>query len=394
MLRLICLTHSLLLLANLTSFAADSPVLQRVEPSTLNLNTMRLNRIERVVKEGLRADNMPGCVVLIGYQGKIVFEKAYGLRQLQPERVPMTLDTVFDLASLTKPVSTATSIMTLVEEGIINVDARVVEYLPEFTGHGKETITVKHLLTHQGGLIPDNALSDYKSGRSEAFAKINELALRAEPGTEFIYSDVGFIVLGEIVEKLTGQDQNVYARQHLFEPLGMLETGYLPNAELKLRAAVTQQRNEGWMQGEVHDPRAFEMGGIAGHAGLFSTAQDLARYAQMILNAGELHGVRVLKPETVQLMATPVEVHNGTRTFGWDRQSGYSSNKGDLLSDRAIGHGGFTGTALWIDPGQQLYVIFLSNRVHPDGKGSVNALAGRIATLAAAALPGSCQPQD
>ncbi len=366
---------------------SDDHVLQRKAPTELGLKTERLNRIDRVVADGLRRENMPGCVVLVGYKGNIVFEKAYGFRQLKPTKVPMTLDTVFDIASLTKPISTATSLMTLVEEGRVDVDTLVSQYVPEFTSHGKDKITIKQLLTHQAGLIPDNSLNDYKEGRTEAFKKINDLTLRAEPGEKFIYSDVGFILLGGIIEKLTGKDQNQYTRERLFEPLGMSETGYLPSDALKQRAAVTQERNGKWMQGEVHDPRAYEMNGIAGHAGLFSTAQDLARFAQMIINGGKLDDAQVLKPETVELMSQSIEVSNGIRSLGWDKQTGYSSNKGDLLSDKAIGHGGFTGTAMWIDPEQKLFVIFLSNRVHPDGKGSVNALAGRIATLAAASLP-------
>lgn len=346
----------------------------------------RLARIDRVVDEGLRRENMPGCVVLIGHRGEIIFEKAYGFRQLQPEKVPMTLDTLFDLASITKPVATGTSIMALLEEGKLELDAPAARYLPEFTSHGKDQITIRHLLTHQSGLIADNALADYQQGRQAAFKNIHQLTLRSAPGTQFTYSDVGFIVLGEIIERLTGQTQHAYTQQRIFAPLNMQETGYLPKDELKVRAAVTQQRKGEWMRGEVHDPRAYEMEGIAGHAGLFSTARDLARYAQMVLNGGELDGVRVLKPETVELMTQPQPVSSGIRSLGWDKQTGYSSNKGDLLSDRAIGHGGFTGTVLWIDPELDLYVIFLSNRVHPDGKGLVNPLAGRIVTLAAAAL--------
>lgn len=370
-----------------TDLISEDQLLPRKDPSELGLKVGRLNRIDRVVADGLRRGNMPGCVVLIGYKGNIVFEKAHGFRQLMPTKVPMTLDTVFDMASLTKPISTATSLMTLVEEGRVDVDALVSQYVPEFTSHGKDKITVKQLLTHQAGLIPDNALKDYKEGRTEAFKKINELTLRAEPGEKFIYSDVGFILLGGIIEKMTGKDQNQYARERLFEPLGMSETGYLPSDALRNRSATTQERNDKWMQGEVHDPRAYEMNGIAGHAGLFSTAQDLARFGQMIINGGKLGGVRVLKAETVELMSQSIRVSSGNRSLGWDKQTGYSSNKGDLLSDKAIGHGGFTGTAMWIDPEQELFVIFLSNRVHPDGKGSVNALAGRIATLAAASLP-------
>lgn len=362
---------------------ADLP---RSTPVEVGMRGDRINRIDRVVEEGLRRGNMPGCVILIGHHGHIVFEKAYGNRQLEPQQVPMTIDTVFDLASLTKPIATATSVMMLIEEGKVAIDDPVSKYLPEFTSHGKNEITIKQLLSHQGGLIPDNALSDYKNGREQSYAKINELSLRAKPGDEFIYSDVGFIVLGELVEAISGQRQDEFTQDHIFKPLQMHETGYLPRDELKQRAAVTQQRNDVWMQGEVHDPRAYEMDGVAGHAGLFSTAQDLARYAQMVLNKGELDGERILKPETIELMTSAIPVSNGLRSPGWDKQTGYSSNKGDLLSDAAIGHGGFTGTGIWIDPEQDLFVIFLSNRVHPDGKGSVNSLIGRVATLAAAAI--------
>lgn len=368
-----------------SALAEDSNATKRITPKS-HVNQDRLARIDRVVADGIRRGNMPGCVVLIQHQGQEVFFKAYGNRQLKPTQIAMTKETVFDLASLTKPIATATSIMQLVEQGKLQLNAPASKYLPDFKGHGKEYITIQQLLTHQGGLIPDNSIKDYQFGRETAFSKINELTLRAEPGEKFIYSDVGFIVLGKIIEEMTGQRQDEYVRDHLFKPLQMHETGYLPREELRHRAATTQEREGRWMQGEVHDPRAYAMDGVAGHAGLFSTAMDLARYGQMILNQGELDGVRLFKPETVKLMADPIPVSSGIRSLGWDKQTGYSSNKGDLLSDEAIGHGGFTGTAIWIDPGQDLVVIFLSNRVHPDGKGSVNSIAGRIATIAAASL--------
>ena len=357
-----------------------------------SIDESRLNRIDHIVKEGVQRKRMPGCVVLIGLGDQIIFERAYGNRQLVPEKLPMTVDTVFDLASLTKPIATATSILKLAENGEIDINAPTSKYLPDFVGHGKEEITVAQLLTHQGGLIPDNALADYKNGRETAFSNIKDLSLRAQPGAEFIYSDVGFIVLGRIVEKISGMRQDQFVQENIFRPLGMTETGYLPRKSLRERAAVTQQRNDKWMRGEVHDPRAYEMEGVAGHAGLFSTARDLSRYARMALHQGELDGVRVLDPETIERMIAPVEVSNGIRSLGWDKQTGYSSNKGDLLSDQAIGHGGFTGTGIWIDPQQELYVIFLSNRVHPDGSGSVNSLIGRISTLAAAAI--CCGPSS
>ncbi len=355
-------------------------------PADVGMNAERLALIDDVVAEGLARKKMPGCVVLVGHKGRIVFHKAYGYRQLVPEKQPMKLDTVFDMASLTKPVATATSVMLLVEAGEIDLQAPVAKYIPEFGANGKQDITVKQLLTHSGGLIPDNSIKDYADGSEVAFDKIHALKTYVEPGTRFVYTDVGFIVLAELVERLTGKNVHEFSQQKIFGPLKMTETGYLPPDDLKLRAAVTQERDGQPMRGDVHDPRAFALGGIAGHAGLFSTAKDLSRYAQMLINGGSLDGVTVMKPETVKQMTDPVEVSSGLRTLGWDMRSPYSSNRGDFFTKEAFGHGGFTGTAMWIDPPQDLFVIFLSNRVHPDGKGSVNTLAGRIGTIAGAAI--------
>jgi CubicO group peptidase (beta-lactamase class C family) len=381
----VCLTGLLIALPNV-SIEAAPPALEVVEPHLAGLSSDRLQHIDAIVAEGLKREQMPGCVVLVGSRGKIAWLRAYGSKQLQPEAVPMTTDTVFDLASLTKPIATATSVMTLIEQGRLKLDDRVAQHIPEFAANGKDAITIQHLLTHQGGLIPDNALRDYLDGPKLAFERIHQLELTAEPGSKFIYSDVSFLVLGELVELISGQPLNDYAQSTIFEPLGMAETMFLPNESLRARAAVTQQRDGHWMQGEVHDPRSFALGGVAGHAGLFSTAGDLAKYAQMLINGGKLGDARILSEETVALMRNPVEVPGGLRALGWDVRTGYSSNRGDLLSDEAFGHGGFTGTAIWIDPQLELFVIFLSNRVHPDGKGSVNSLAGRIGTIAAASI--------
>ncbi len=384
------LIRSVLSLCLLTGLAgestAESKPLVACELADCGLNASRLAAIDAVVAEGLRYERMPGCVVLVGYRGRIAWLKSYGSRQVKPDAVPMTTDTVFDLASLTKPIATATSIMLLIEDGLIGLDDPAAKYIPEFAVNGKEVITIRQLLTHQSGLLPDNSIRDYEDGRVEAFRRIHALDLRAAPGTRFMYSDVGFIVLGEIVERVSGKSLDEFSREHIFTPLGMSETGFNPRSDLKKRAAPTQERNGEWMRGEVHDPRAYRMDGVAGHAGLFSTAEDLARYAQMLINNGCLGETRILKPATCQLMQTSQEVSSGVRTLGWDRQTGYSSNRGDLFSAGAFGHGGFTGTALWIDPAQEMFVIFLSNRVHPDGKGSVNSLAGRIGTIAAAAI--------
>lgn len=373
------------LIISMEAFAAP-PRLPVASPESAGMIPQRLQVINDIVEEGLSRKRMPGAVVVVGYRGKIVHRQAYGVRQLEPERLPMTTDTIFDLASLTKPIATATSVMTLIEKEKIQLHEPIATYLPEFGQNEKDKITVYHLLTHQGGLIPDNSIKDYQEGPAKAWERICQLKPTVTPEERFIYSDVGFIVLGKLVEKLSGQPLNVYADETIFKPLGMQETGYLPNQELQKRAATTQQREGRWMKGEVHDPRSYLMEGVAGHAGLFSSADDLSVYAQMMIGRGTYGKTRILKEKTVELMTEAYRVPGGLRGLGWDEKSAYSSNRGDLFSDSAFGHGGFTGTAIWIDPAQELFVIFLSNRVHPDGRGSVNALAGRIGTVAAAAI--------
>ena len=360
--------------------------LTEVAPAQVGMSARRLAVIDDIVQEGLRDKRLPGAVVLVGYQGRIVYRRAFGQRQLEPTPEPMTLDTVFDLASLTKPIATGTSLMQLIEAGKLGLVDPVAQHLPAFGNHGKEVITIRHLLTHQGGLIADNSMQDFAEGREKAIERLMALEPLAAPGERLIYSDVGFMVLGELVSVVSGQTLDEYTRTHLFEPLGMRETMYLPTSISADRFAPTEQRDGHWMRGEVHDPRAFALGGVAGHAGLFSTADDLARFAQAMLNGGLLGEARILKPETVRLMTSPQQTPGGIRSLGWDKRTGFSSNRGDLLSPSACGHGGFTGTGLWFDPEQQLFVIFLSNRVHPKGDGNVNSLIGRIGTVAAAAI--------
>jgi uncharacterized protein YbbC (DUF1343 family) len=325
-------------------------------------------------------------VVLVGRRAGIVFERAYGNRSIEPKPLPMTTDTVFDMASLTKPMATATSVMILVERGQLRLQDKVAKFFPEFATNGKENVTIEQLLVHSAGLIPDNALEDYDDGWESAKPKICELEPLAEPGTKFRYSDVGFVLLGKIIESVTGKAVNEFAEEEILTRLGMTETGYLPSDELKARAATTEKRDGEWLVGEVHDPRAAKMGGVAGHAGLFSTAEDIAVYAQMMLERGRYGDKQILGAATVDEMIRPRNIDGQQRALGWDHQSAYSRNRGELMSKRAFGHGGFTGTAMWIDPELDLYVIFLSNRLHPDGKGEVNDLAGRIATIACAAI--------
>ena len=359
--------------------------LQAMQDSSTSQAGTWTAQIGEAVEEAIEKGKMPGAVVCIGNGNGIVYQEAFGLRSLRPTKQPMELTTLFDLASLTKPIATATSIMVLLEEGKVRIRDSVPTYLPEFGQNGKRSISVRQLLTHTAGLIPDNPLSDYQQGPQKAIQKINELKPVWDPGSRFAYTDVGFIALGEIVRQQSGMSLDEFARTRIFEKLKMRETGFRPPETLSRRAAVTEMRNGKWMRGEVHDPRAYQLGGVAGHAGLFSTAADLSRYCRMMLAGGELEGQRVLSPATVREMTAARELPGGVRRgFGWDKLSPYSSNRGELMSGAAYGHGGFTGTSLWIDPQLDLYVIFLSNRVHPDGKGSVNRLAGRIGTIAAA----------
>lgn len=365
---------------------ADIPKLPHGQPEDVGMSSAHLQNIDTVVAEGLKIGRMPGCVVLIGRQGKIVFEKAYGLRATLPQPEMMTVDTIFDLASITKPMATATSIMQLVERGDLRLRDKVSYFIPEFAKNGKQDVTIYQLMTHQSGFIPDNADADYLLGPETAFQKIFALTPQAPPGTKFIYSDVGFIVLGELVKRLSGQNVHEFSREHTFQPLEMRETSYLPVKEWEPRIAPTEQRKGKWLRGQVHDPRAEYLGGIAGHAGLFSTAQDMAVYAQMMLNRGSYEGVRILSPRGVSVMTDTYQSGTSLRGLGWDKQSTYSTNRGELFTDQAFGHSGFTGTSLWIDPGLDLFVIVLSNRVHPDGKGLINPVSGRIGTIAAAAI--------
>lgn len=353
-------------------------------------------QMERLIQQAIERNDLPGCVVVILRGDRVLYEKAFGYRQLEPTKEPMTLDTVFDLASLTKPIATASSVMRLMERGELRIRDPVHRYLPEFHVEGKDQITIEDLLTHRAGFVPDSPLSEYLNPQ-EIWPKLLALQPVHQPKTAFVYSDVGFQLLGRIVEIVSQRPLHEWAKTEIFEPLRMRDTGYLPSEELRARAAPTDKRPSPgqdkvasaewdkypWIRGEVHDPRAYAMGGVAGHAGLFSTAHDLTRYAQMMLNNGSLEGVRIFHPRTVAAMIEPRQIEPGIqRGLGWDIRSPYSINRGDLLSSRAFGHGGFTGTGLWIDPEQDLAIIFLSNRLHPKGAGVVNPLIGAIGSLA------------
>lgn len=350
-----------------------------------------LEPIAALVEEAIREGKCPGAVVLVGHQGKVIYRRAFGHRALVPEKSPMEVDTIFDMASLTKVIATTSAVMQLVEQGKIRLEDSASEYWPEFRANGKEEITIRELMTHYSGLGPDLPLEPAWSGYDKALRMIVEQKPVAPPGTRFIYSDINFETLGEIVLRVSGQTLDVYTAEHIFQPLGMKDTMFKPPASLRTRIAPTEYQNgtSGKMLwGEVHDPTAYNMGGVSGHAGLFSTADDLSIFAQMILGKGTAHGVRILSPLSVEKMTSPATPPGKTavRGLGWDIDSPYSSNRGELFPVGSFGHTGFTGTSIWIDPASETHVIILTNAVHPLGKGNVIALRSKIATIVAAAV--------
>jgi uncharacterized protein YbbC (DUF1343 family) len=343
--------------------------------------------VDRVVKESLAEGVMPGAVLLVGQGDRILHHRAYGDRSILPSREPMRLDTIFDCASLTKVVVTAPLILMLVEEGRLRLDERVTKYLPGFRG-GDSPITVRNLLTHSSGLRPDLDLepvwSGYETGMQMAYREVPV----ARPGERFIYSDINFILLGEIVHQLSGKPLEVFAKERIFGPLAMRESMFNPPATLLSGIAPTEKLKDGTLlHAVVHDPTSRYMGGVAGHAGLFSTAADLGRYCRMILNRGTLDGARALSPLGVAAM-TRAQSPEGLpeRGLGWDINSPFASNRGDLFPPGSFGHTGYTGTSLWLDPSTDAYVVLMTNRVHPRVSTSVVSLRGAIASAVAAAL--------
>jgi uncharacterized protein YbbC (DUF1343 family)/CubicO group peptidase (beta-lactamase class C family) len=384
----------------LASLVLASGLNQKTTPaSSSNFDPARLARLDAVIHDAIAARETPGVVVLVGQGDRIVLRKAWGDRALVPGREPMTPDTVFDVASLTKVVATTTAVMMLVEDGRVRLVDPVAKFIPEFGKYGKDRVTVRDLLTHMSGLRPDVDVSFDWVGYNRAIELASEEVLSAPPGRRFVYSDINYFLLGEIVARVSGQPFETFARDRIFRPLGMKDTMFKPPAALVSRIAPTQSCTQyGWpcegkdmtmLRGVVHDPTARRMGGVAGHAGVFSTADDLARFCRMLLGGGALPGgARVLAPLSVARMtspATPASEPN-VRGFGWDIDSSFSANRGELMPLGSFGHTGFTGTSLWIDPATGVYVVFLSNRLHPDGKGDVTPLRARVTTIVQSSL--------
>ena len=349
----------------------------------LRAEDAEFQQIDRIVEAGIAAKKFPGAVVIAGHNGQIIFQKAYGNSSLIPAPEPMTEDTIFDVASLTKVLATAPAVMQLYEQGRFRLNDPVAEYLPEFAANGKEDITIRQLLTHYSGLPPDVSLDDPWEGKAEGLRRAFTCTPVTAPGVQFRYSDINFIVLGALVEKLSGLTLDQYQKRYLAEPLGVEHMQFLPPESWRGRIAPTQYDQGVMLRGVVHDPTSRRMGGVAGHAGLFSTAGDVAIYAQNLLDrlAGRPSHFP-LSQLTLKKMTTPAQPATGTalRGLGWDIESPYSSNRGELFPVGSFGHTGFTGTSLWIDQTSDTYVVFMSNAVYPNGSTSINAIRGGVAS--------------
>lgn len=380
----------------LVALVAVPAAVERRQPQPVDSSGFA--QIDQLVADAIATNRTPGAVVLVGRGDDIVFEKAYGHRVVQPTLEPMTVDTIFDLASLTKPVATTTAVMQLIEGGRLRLNDTVASHISGFERYGKGGITIRHMLTHVSGLRPDVDLHPWDGYQTAIDLAIEEVPTFG-PGERFIYSDINFFLLGHIVQRVSGMPLDAYVQRHVFDPLGMVDTGYRPPASKRARIAPTERCDTAapypcntptaaHLHGVVHDPTARRMGGVAGHAGVFGTARDLSRFARMLLNGGQLGSARVLSPATVARMTAPStpEHISSVRALGWDIDTSYSSNRGELFPVGSYGHTGFTGTSLWIDPESNSYVVFLSSRLHPDGRGDVTPLRARVATVAAAAL--------
>ena len=377
-------------------------------PTTLRVaNDPRLADVDSIIEQSVAKDEIPGGVLLVGSHGRIVWHKAYGSRAILPKREAMTADSIFDLASLTKVFATAASVMKLVEQGKLRLNDPVVRYIPELGTEGataeKNQITVRQLLTHTAGFAPDPTDANIPTGWVGVDPLLHEIytePLTAPPGSRFVYSDTGFILLGEIVRRVSGVSLDEFAAKEIFAPMGMRETRFLPPAawipriapteEVDLPAGVKAGSGAGRvLRGAVHDPRARQMGGVAGHAGLFSTADDLALFCRMMLAGGVApNGKRIFAAATVRLMTSPQQPPwvPSVRGLGWDIDSAYSAPRGDLFPIGSYGMTGFTGTEVWIDPASQTFILFLTNSVHPYGRPAISSLRARISTMVAAKL--------
>ena len=332
-------------------------------PRAVGMSAERLAKIDHVVARGISAGGYPGAAVVVGRRGAAVFERGYGRLSWEKSSAPVRADrTIYDLASLTKVVGTTTALMVLYDEGKIHLDDPVSRYIPEFSGGQKDLVTVRMLLEHRSGLPAGRDLWRIASTPAEARQAVIDTPLICQPNACYEYSDLGADMLGFIVEAASGEPLDRFLQERVFGPLGMSDTFFRPADSLRTRVAPTEVAPpRGYpLQGEVHDENAYTLGGVAGHAGLFSTAADLSVFAQMMLNGGEYDGTRIVADSTVALFTKRAA---GTRALGWDTCGG-SGSCGKYLGEDAYGHTGFTGTSLWIDTDRDMFVVLLTNRVH------------------------------
>lgn len=344
--------------------------------------------VEEAAHDAVGSGEIPGVVVLVGQGDDVLYHRAWGWRALLPDAIPMTRDTIFDIASLTKPVGTTLAVMMLVERGAVALDAPLGRYLKEFRRPEYQRVTIRRLLTHSAGFPPTPASKVLKVGFPRAAKPLAHIKLAYTPGWEFDYSDTGFILLGEVVRRVSGHALDEYLARSLFRPLGLKDTSFHPPAAVRERVAPTEFHEGRMLRGDVHDPRARELKGIAGHAGMFSTAADLARICQMLVGGGQLGGKRILRPATIEEMWTRSPEGRGTRALGWDISSTYARIMMPFFPSGSVGHTGFTGTSIWIHPPSGTYLILLTNRVHPNGGGAarIKELRTRMAAAVGAAL--------
>ncbi|MEW6025149.1 MAG: serine hydrolase domain-containing protein [Pseudomonadota bacterium] len=362
------------------------------------LDGARFGAIDSAIDAAIGERRLPGAVFHLE-RGGDVYEQAYGRFSYDADAAAVTPDTVFDAASLSKVLATAPAILLLAEDGKLDLEAKLIDYFPECSGGGKEAITIRHLLTHTSGLAAGLPAKPAWRGDEAAHALACAQAVTHAPGTFFRYSDINYILLGQLVHKVAGQPLDVFAQERIFGPLGMRDTGYLPLRRIDRAAIAPTQKIAaeasasphadlagGLLQGVVHDPTVRRIGGVAGSAGVFTTSRDVARFARMLLADGELDGVRILQPASVRLLTT-VQSPPGIaalRGLGMDIDSPYALRpRGSLYPVGSFGHTGFTGCILWIDPASRSFYVLLSNRVYPDDKANVLALYTRLGTLAA-----------
>jgi CubicO group peptidase (beta-lactamase class C family) len=342
--------------------------------------------MDLAITQAIAEKHLPGAVLWLESK-KTSYHKAFGSRALVPRIEPMSEDTIFDVASLTKVLATTPALMILSERGQLKLDESVATYLREFQGSRNQAITLRHLLTHTSGLGRSLSSSPDWADMGRALNLVAMDHLARAPGAEFLYSDINFIILGQVVQRVSGRKLEEFVAKEVYEPLKMEDTGYLPPRDKWERIAPTEKVGGTVLRGKVHDPKAQRMGGVGGHAGVFTTAADMARFARMLLAGGALDGVRILKPETVKLM-TGVQTPGSMKTkrgLGWDIDSEYSRPRGQLFPVGSFGHTGFTGGCLWLDPASDTFWLLLSNRVHPDGSGNIYPLQRTLGTLAAEA---------